>query len=209
MDIEFFYLLLSFVHYALQVDTTKMASHGRMIIPELCLYCTLCYLAGASYLDIIDFAGISTFSFYRIVHKTIHAINLMDELSINFPQMMAECRAAASRFTNISYQSAIANCIGVLDRYLVAINTLPSLVVGNVQSYFSGHYQHYGENVQAICDHPCHFTYFAFTSPGSVNDRDAIKETSLPSLNVLAGFVIIGDAAYKASEKIVPLFYGG
>ena len=132
MDIESFYLLLSFVCYALQVDTTKVASHGRMIIPELCLYCTLCYLAGASYLEIIVFAGISTSSFYRIVHKTIHTINLTDELSINFPQTMAKCRAAVARFTNISYQSALANCIGALDGYLVAINTLPSLVVGNV-----------------------------------------------------------------------------
>ena len=94
--------------------------------------------------------------------------------------------------------------------YLVAINTPPSLVVGNVRSYFSGHYQHYGVNVQAVCDHLCHFTYFAFASPGSVNDCDAIKGTSLPLLlcNVPAGFVIIGDAAYEASEKIVSLFYG-
>ena len=207
MDIESFYLLLSFVHYALQVGRTKAASHGGIIIPELCLYCTLRYLAGASY---IVFASISTSSFYRIVQKAIHAINLTDELSIDFLQMMAESRAAAARFTNISYQSAIANCIGALDGHLVAINTPPSLVVGNVQSYFSGHYQHYGDNVQAVCDHLCCFTYFALGSPGSVNDRDTIKETSLPLLlrNVLAGFVIIGDAAYKASEKIVPLFYG-
>ena len=58
--IESFYLLLSFVHDALQVDKAKVASHGGMIIPELCLYCTLCYLAGASYLDVIVFASIST-----------------------------------------------------------------------------------------------------------------------------------------------------
>ena len=209
MDIESFYLLLSFVHYAVQVNATKAASHDGMITPELWLYCTLHYLAGASYLDIIVFADISTSSFYRIVHKTIHTINLMDELSIDFPQMMAECREAVARFTNISYQSAIGNCIGARDRYLVAINTPPSLVVGNVQSYFSGHYQHYRVNVQAVCNHLCHFTYFAFASPGSVYDHDAIKETSLPSLlcNVPAGFIIIGDAAYEASEKIVPLLH--
>ena len=207
MDIESFYLLLSFVCDALQVDEAKVASCGRMIIPELCLCCTLCYLVGASYLDVIVFACISTSSFYRIVHKTIHAINLMDELSINFPQTMAKCRAAAARFANISFQSAIANCIGALDGYLVAINTPPSLVVGNARSYFSGHYQHYGVNVQARCDHLCHFTYFAFAS---VNDCDAIKETSLPLLirNVPAGFIIIGDTVYEASEKIVSLFYG-
>ena len=132
MDIESFYLLLSFIHDAIQVDEAKAASHGGMIIPELCLCCMLHYLAGASYLDVSVFAGISAASFYRIVHKTIHAMNLMDELTINFPQMMVECRAAAARFSNISFQSAIANCIGALDGYLVAINTPPSLVVGNV-----------------------------------------------------------------------------
>ena len=94
MDIESFFLLLSFVHDTLQVDEAKAASCGGMIIPELCLYCTLCYLVVTSYLDVIVFAGISTSSFYRIVHKTIHAINLMDELLINFPQMMAKGRAA-------------------------------------------------------------------------------------------------------------------
>ena len=46
--------------------------------------------------------------------------------------MMAECRAAVARFANICFQSAIANCIGALDGYLVAISALPSLVVGNV-----------------------------------------------------------------------------
>ena len=132
MDIKSCYLLLSFICDAIQVNEAKAASCGGMIIPELCLYCTLHYLAGASYLDVSVFAGISTVSFYRIVHKTIHAMNLTDELTINFPQMMAECRAAAARFPNISFQSAIANCIGALDGYLVAINTPPSLVVGNV-----------------------------------------------------------------------------
>ena len=72
--------------------------------------------------------------------------------------------------------------------YLVAINTPPSLVVGNVRSYFSGHYQHYGVNVQAVCDHLCHFTYFAFASPGSVNDCDAIKGTTLPLLRLFHCF---------------------
>ena len=64
MDIESFYLLLSFIHDTIQVDKAKVASHGGMIIPELCLYCTLHYLAGASYLDVSVFAEISTASFF-------------------------------------------------------------------------------------------------------------------------------------------------
>ena len=68
MDIESFYLLLSFVCDAPQVNEAKAASHGGMVVPELCLYCTLCYLVGASYLDVIVFASISTTLVYRIVH---------------------------------------------------------------------------------------------------------------------------------------------
>ena len=83
--------------------------------------------------------------------KTIHTINLTHELSINFPQMIAKCRAVVARFANISFQSAILQIVlEHLMGYLVAINTLQSLVVGNVQLYFSGHYQHYGVNLQAI-----------------------------------------------------------
>ena len=43
-----------------------------------------------------------------------------------------------------------------------------------------------------------------------MNDHDAVKGMYLPLFlcNVPAGFVIIGDAAYEASEKIVSLFYG-
>ena len=58
----------------LLVDEDAARKRGGAIIPELCIYCTLRYLAGGSYLDISDIAGISQSSFYRIVWKTITAI---------------------------------------------------------------------------------------------------------------------------------------
>ena len=73
MELDSFFLLLSYIRNFLDVDENKAASRGGKIIPELCLYCTLRYLAGASYLDIVVFAGISIPSFYRIVRKTIRA----------------------------------------------------------------------------------------------------------------------------------------
>ena len=210
MELDSFFLLLSYIRNFLDVDESKAASRGGKIIPELCLYCTLRYLAGASYLDIVVFAGISIPSFYRIVRKTIHAINSVDELAISFPKTFQECKVAAAGFENISFQSAIANCIGAIDGYLVAIDTPSQSDVGNVRSYFSGQYQKYGINIQAVCDHLCRFIFVAVAAPGSINDRDAIKETPLPYLlrNLPQGFVVIADAAYEATEYLVSLFYG-
>ena len=41
-------------------------------------------------------------------------------------------------------------------------------------------------------------------------DRDALKECSLYNLieNLPLGYVTIGDAAYTATEKLAPIFYG-
>ena len=61
VDIESFYLLLSLICDAIQVDEAKTASCGGMIIPELRLYCTLHYFAGESYLDVSVFLGLHCF----------------------------------------------------------------------------------------------------------------------------------------------------
>ena len=72
--------LLAIIKVDLAVDEAMAGKRGGAIIPELCLYCTLRWLAGGSYLDICDITGISTASldicditsistasFYRVV----------------------------------------------------------------------------------------------------------------------------------------------
>jgi hypothetical protein len=54
------------------------------------------------------------------------------------------------QFKSISYNEAIMNCIGIIDGYLLRIKTPSRIHVGNVKSYFSGHYQCYGINIQAV-----------------------------------------------------------
>jgi hypothetical protein len=49
----------------------------------------------------------------------------------------------------------------------------------NVRSYFSGHYQKYGINIQACCDAQCRFTFLGVGGPGVTKDRTAIKEIGL------------------------------
>ena len=96
------------------------------------------------------------------------------------------------------------------DGYLLKIYTPTRAAAGNVRSYFSGHYQCYGMNVQAVCDSKCRFIFFGVASPGSTNDRQAIKEVKLVQRlkQIPSGLVIIGDAAYECNEKIVSMYYG-
>jgi hypothetical protein len=52
----------------------------------------------------------------------------------------------------VSHAGIISNCVGALDGYLLSIVTPAKKHAKNVRSYFSGHYQKYGINIQACCD---------------------------------------------------------
>jgi DDE superfamily endonuclease len=210
MDKCSFDKLLGYIYQDLIVKEGKADNRGGPIIPELCLFCTLRYLAGGSYLDICDIAGISKSSFYRILWKTIDALCKCEELAIRFPSSSAEIQSAIEGFESISYASAIRNCALVIDGYLVRIRTPTKEEVGNVRSYFSGHYQCYGVNVQAATDHHSRFVFLSFASPGVTGDRYAIRHCNLHSLieGLPLGICAIGDAAYEASEHCVPVYHG-
>jgi hypothetical protein len=73
MPHDSFTRLLSVVRKDLEVDTEMAELRGGAILPEICLYVCLRYLAGGSYSDIKFFTGISVASFYRVLWKTIGA----------------------------------------------------------------------------------------------------------------------------------------
>jgi hypothetical protein len=208
MTYDSFCLLLSQIREHIEQDESMAALRGGYVIPELKLYATIRYLSGASYSDICYFCGVSSTTFYCIVWQTIHAIN--KAIKISFPESPESCAMTASSFENISYASAIKNCVGVLDGYLLPIVTPPKSQANNVRSYFSGHYQKYGINIQACCDADCRFTFLGIGGPGVSKDCVAVRDSglyehveSLPS-----GYICIGDCAYQPTEKLVPIFGG-
>jgi hypothetical protein len=194
----------------LQVDERQASFRGGAIIPEICVYCTLRFLAGGSYLDVTDVAGISQASFYRVVWKTITAITKCPDLRIVFPTTAAEVTTAIDGFASISVDGVINNCAGVVDGYLMRCRVPSKREVKNVRSFFSGHYQCYGVNIQAAADHHCRFIHFAFAAPGVSGDRDAIKQCALHDLieGLPVGICVIGDAAYQPTEHMVPVYQG-
>jgi hypothetical protein len=121
------------------------------------------------------YVGVSKSSFYCICWQTIFTLYDCEQLKISFPQTNEECREVASAFASISRGEAIVNCVGAIDGYLLHTAAPPKSVIGNVRSYFSGHYQQYGVNIQACCDHLLRFTYIAVACPGVMNDNQAIN----------------------------------
>jgi hypothetical protein len=155
------------------------------------------------------FVGISKASFYRVIWKTVDAINQCQQMAIEFPNTVEKVKEAAKGFQSISTQGCIWNCVSVLDGYHLQTQTPPRSQVDNVRSYFSGHYQTYGVNIQAACDHHCRFLFLAIAGPGVMGDRDAVKEVQLSDLiEALPGlYYYIGDCVYTPAEHLVPIYH--
>ena len=100
-----FLKLLDRIKVLIDVDDDMAYKRGGKIIPEIHLYATIRYLAGASYSDVCLFCGISVPSFYSIVWRTIKAIN--HTLKIEFPSSEEECAVVAEGFERVSHSGVI------------------------------------------------------------------------------------------------------
>ena len=73
-------------------------------------------------------------------------------------------------------------------------------------SYYSGHYESYGLNCQAVCDSNLKFLFFGVVAPGKTNDNVAFPrciELFKVMENLPLGLYFLGDAAYTLSETLL------
>ena len=77
--------LVGLLQESLTVKQDMASLWGGANIPQLCVYVTLWYLAGRSYMDIFYLISILQASFYCLLWKTIKAINNCPELWITWP----------------------------------------------------------------------------------------------------------------------------
>jgi hypothetical protein len=111
----------------------------------------------------------------------------------------------------------VSTAFGLLNGFLGAIDgwlphTKRPSGVDNPADYFSGHYQCYGMNVQAMCDPDLIFQFFEVAGPGKVNDVRAFSRCAdllqwLEDLPVQ--YFIGGDNAYPLSQRVLIPFSGG
>lgn len=189
----------------------KLRTQGQHIISsEMSLHCALRFLSGAPCADIRNKIGVSESYFYHILYKTVDAILCLEDLAYRFPQTAEEIAAAAAGFKKISSYQVMQGCIACIDGMLLRIQTPGSNETGNVKSYFSGHYQEYGINIQAACDSECRFLYCGVLSPGGTNDIVAYRRSKLPNYveSLPIGCYVMGDNAYICTEHMLTPFSG-
>jgi DDE superfamily endonuclease len=168
------------------------------------------WISGGAHHNIRTVGGLSQASFYRLMWRCAKAILDCKELDYSFPQTEEEIQTAANNFRSLSTNNFMNGCVGVMDGLLLRIRIPPNTEVGNVKSFFSGHYHAYGINIQAACDHRCRFTEVCVSSPGGHNDIIAYRKSSLPKLieRLPIGKYMIGDIAYVCSEHLLTPFSG-
>jgi DDE superfamily endonuclease len=208
--IDSYDLLCDILRDSLTRNERMAKLRGGYITPEACVFMTLRWLAGGSHLDLIYIVGCSRSYFFELIWLTIDAIIESTDPyldNIKFPTTREQLDEASQGFQSISFQGCIPNCVTVIDGYLLQIRT-PSRLVGNVLSYFSGHYQCYGVNVQAAVDSKCRFQFIGVGGPGVSSDRHALITSKLFNLlkMIPSPYVAIGDAGYTAFEFLAAIF---
>jgi DDE superfamily endonuclease len=103
-------------------------------------------------------------------------------------------------------------CVGAIDGWQCFID-VPSVadVQGNVIQYFNGHYQHYGINVQAMCNGQCRFTFVSVPALGGQNSIQAYKKWSVGREFVdklPPGTFVVADNVYLLLPQMLVPFKG-
>lgn len=168
-------------------------------------------LGGGRLLDLRHIIGASLSASYKAFDNFVDAINTCPDLDINFPQSPAEWKEVNDGFSAKSSDGIMQGCVGAIDGYFQRIQTPIKKEVGNVQSYYSGHYESHGLNCQACVSSDLAFMFFGVVSPGSTNDNVSYPlATGLRATveQLPAGLYCVADAAYTLQENLLIPFTG-
>ena len=90
------------------------------ITTELCLSMTLRYLAGGSFVDIIDMHGVGKNSFYKLLWATVEGINKaikMDGIPMKNHTALAKISGGFERLNS----GALVGCVGAIDGIAIEV----------------------------------------------------------------------------------------
>ena len=187
------------------------------IIPELVVASGLRFLGGESYAALADIFGISLSSARRIVNKFLNAVQDCPELALKLPTTTEELKQHADDWEKLSGAFGLFyGAIGAIDGWLACIQAPskndPSFDGRpNQTCFFSGHYQRYGLNIQAVCDANLRFIYFGVIAPGKTNDLRAFGRCEKLQewlKDLPPEYFLVGDNAYTLSNNLLVPFSG-
>lgn len=170
------------------------------------------YLKGGTVLDNRRYLNMSRAAAYSAIDDFIDAVNTAPELDICFPTSPEEWNRVREGWQSRSSLPQIYHgCVGALDGKFAPTTKPMERETGNIIAYYSGHYESYGLNCQALVRDDLQYMYFGVVSPGATNDnvsypRAVELKKVIDSLPL--GLYIVGDAAYTLSEKILVPYTG-
>ena len=140
-------------------------------------------------------------------------MNECESLAIRLPESAEELKQSADDWNSLSTAGGFFyGVIGAIDGWLCTHNR-PA--VDNGLDYFSGHYQTFGTNVQAICDSDLRFIYVAFAAPGKTNDVQAFRKLGAlhdwqRRINIAHDrkYFLLGDNAYILNDSLLIPYSG-
>jgi hypothetical protein len=202
-------ILTPFLHRGDTAQSRKRCSEE--IYPEIFVAIGLRYLAGGAYDDIREAYGVSVPGFYYCRNRFFKAVLKADVLAIHVPDDPEKWESIRLKFHERSEEGIIRGCVGAIDGFFQPTKC-PTVkeTHGNVRAYFSGHYNRYGLNSQALCDSELRFLFFGVMGPGNKSDQPAYEETGLAELleQLPVGLFVAADAAYIVTEHILIPFTG-
>ncbi|ETK88716.1 hypothetical protein F441_07196 [Phytophthora nicotianae CJ01A1] len=166
------------------------------------------WLGWGSHHDVRSNSGVSVAAFYASIHQIVDGIIAHPELQFEFPTSEPAQRHAAKAFERLSNSCTIKGCVGAVDGWLCPIRVPQKKEVSRVRSFFSGHYQRYGVNVQACCYHLSRFTAVTCSSPGGTGDAVAFLKWRLSAIvkDLPKGLYIVGDNVYTSTNQLLTPF---
>ena len=219
MEEEHYEYLLDHLRDDLAIDelqSMRSTSGGEPITPERIVLASLEHIGeGSTPRSLAHSYGVSPSSMEVMIKKFTNAViynTSCDELQISLPDPNnpKELRDLSERWAEVSTVFQLFNgYLGSLDGWLP--RTEMPFDVNNQTDYFSGHYQCYGINIQAMCDPDLVFLFASAAAPGKVNDNRAFKRCGnlVQWLDDLPDkYFIGGDNAYPLSRKLLIPFNG-
>ena len=221
MPLPQFNKLVNLLRDGITVDAVRSSAStcgNTPIYPELIAGMTLRFLGGEKVKSLEDIFGVDHSSVSRLIELCFTTIveSNHKELQIVLPQSTMELTDLARGFDSISSGDGLFySCVGAIDGWLCS--TIQPIdgddVIANKRDYFSGHYQCFGLNVQAICDHRLRFIYFSVAAPGKTGDARAFNKCVKLNKWVdkfLKGspYFFVGDNAYVLCDELLITYSG-
>eukprot|EP00808_Paulinella_micropora_P027069 g64028.t1 len=197
--------LLSLLRPELEVACAK--THSYVVVPpELQLSMTLRFLAGGSYLDIVDLHGVAESTFYKCTWRVILLINRNIALgqSLKFPSESEFTCLAAGWQARSSVPDIFTGCILAFDGIIFKIPCPQPHEVPNPRAYYCRK-GYFGIKAQLACGPDLRFRWADVRCTGGTHDQLAYTVSGLD--DILKGlhpkYYGVGDNGYLPHEYLL------